>query len=167
MSRPRPRGAGALVSLSCVLFVFAVATCERNTVHVLHVLSAGQGVTIERLTLLPGDEFSLEYIHSVSRTEVQGDFRLSEDGRIQAVATRFLAFGPGLPWTPGIEHRTDDKGRIVVEHTDDTRDELRLWVSELTRETIVHQNIRIPLYPAGGAYERIIIRVEPTQARTR
>ncbi|TVQ25603.1 MAG: DUF1850 domain-containing protein [Spirochaetaceae bacterium] len=165
--RRRQRWTGAYAGLICVLVVSGVVACGRDTAHILNILRAESGETIERLPLSPGDEFTLEYVHSVSLTAVQGDFRLNEDGRIEALATRFLAFGPGLPWTPGTEHQTDSEGRIVVYHTDDTREELLLWVSELTRETVIYRDVRIPLYTAGGAYERIIIRAEPAQAHTR
>lgn len=152
------RHAKAYLLLACVLLLPFALACSRETGRVLHIVRDDGENTITRVPLDPQQQFSLRYIHSVSLTEVEGSFELTGDGRIRPLTTRFLAFGPGLPWTPGTEHVTDDSGRILVVHDEEPRDEIRLWVSDLTRETIVTADRNIPLYSEGGAFERIIIR---------
>lgn len=152
------RRANPFLLLACVLLLPFALACSRETGRVLYIVRDAGGNTIARVPIDPQQQFSLRYIHSVSRTEVEGSFEITRDGRIRPLTTRFFAFGPGLPWTPGTEHVTDDDGRILVVHDEEPRDEIRLWVSDLTRETIVTADREIALYSEGGEFERVIIR---------
>ncbi|MFP4508821.1 MAG: DUF1850 domain-containing protein [Spirochaetaceae bacterium] len=154
------RGATAFLLLVCILVLPIAVACTEETRDVLHIVRGNEENTVARVHLNQHQEFFLRYIHSVSRTEVEGSFELTGDGRIRPLTTRFLAFGPGLPWTPGTEHVVDDSGRILVLHDEEPRDEIRLWVSELTQETIATDDREIPLYSEGGEFERVIIRSE-------
>ncbi len=142
--------------LACV----ALAACARETGYTLQIIRTAGNELIASIPVSTGLEFSLDYTHSVSNTPVTGEFLVTADARIRPTVTRFDAFGPGLPWTPGTEHVTDTDGRIVYTHDDEARDELLLWVSELTRETVRVGETTIQLYAPGGQYERVLIRIE-------
>lgn len=148
-----------LLLLSGVVLILAGA-CIRSPAYTLRVSRPGVDSVIADVPVTPETEFTLRYTHSVSLTEVEGLFRITSDGKILPVTTRFRAFGPGLPWTPGTEHVTDTDGRIVYTHDEEARDELLLWVSELTRETVRVGQTTIQLYTPGGQYERVMIRIE-------
>ena len=145
-----------LLAASCAVPIRAYT---RETGYTLRIIRTDGNELIAELQVAANDEFSLHYTHSVSNTPVSGEFRITPEGRIQPTVTRFVAFGPGLPWTPGTEHRTDEAGRMVHAHDEDPRDELLLWVSELTAETITLGDEVVRLYRRGGAYDRIAIRV--------
>lgn len=147
------------VLLPAALGVLLVSAGVGERRYTLRVIRTGGDEVIAELPVSAGDEFSLHYTHSVSNTPVSGEFRITTDGRMEPTVTRFVSFGPGLPWTPGAEHRTDEEGRIVYSHFDDPRDELLLWVSELTGETLVVGDTVVPLYRPGGAFDRIAVGV--------
>ena len=153
------------VLLPAALGVLLVSAGLREPGYTLRITRTNGEEVIAEIPLSANDAFSLHYTHSVSNTPVRGEFRITSDGLMQPTVTRFFAFGPGLPWTPDAEHQTDEEGRIVFTHDEDPRDELLLWVSELTRETVVLGDTVVPLYRRGGAYERIAVRVERQSAR--
>ncbi|TVR05695.1 MAG: DUF1850 domain-containing protein [Spirochaetaceae bacterium] len=148
------------VLLAAALGVLLVSAGGGERRYSLHVTRTRGDELIAELPISAGDEFSLHYTHSVSNTPVSGEFRITTDGRIEPTVTRFVSFGPGLPWTPGTDHQTDADGRIVYTHFEDPRDELLLWVSELTAETLVLGETAVQLYRPGGAFDRIAVRVE-------
>jgi hypothetical protein len=99
------------------------------------------GVVYYSLPALPGDEFTLSYRHSVSRSMVYGCFLLTAEGGIQPLSSTFSAFGPGLPWVDGQEEFSVDGGKITVLHHEAPRDKISLWVSPLTGEKMnLHSN---------------------------
>ena len=112
-----------------------------------------------RTQIVPGDSFSLTYVHSVSKSVVSGSFRITRDGGIQPVSTVFRSFGPGLPWTPDADYELLEDGSILVRHHEPAREDIRLWVSPLTRERLSVKEHEIDL-TAGSERETLIeIRV--------
>jgi hypothetical protein len=53
-------------------------------------------VLLAKIPLLPGGEFSLSFIHSVSLTPVRDEYRL-ENGKILQISEVFETHGAGLP----------------------------------------------------------------------
>ena len=153
------------VLLPAALGVLLVSAGLREPGYTLLITRTNGDEVLAELPISAGDEFALQYTHSVSNTPVSGEFRITPNGRMQPTVTRFFAFGPGLPWTSDTEHQTDDEGRIVFTHDEEPREELLLWVSELTAETVVFGETVVPLYRVGGAYERIAVRVGSRRGR--
>ncbi|WP_170317546.1 DUF1850 domain-containing protein [Paroceanicella profunda] len=77
----------------------------------------GQGREIARLPLGPGGDFSLSFIHSVSRTPVV-DFYRVEGGEIVQTSEVFQAHGAGLPSIAGDIDATGwrhEDGRFILD----------------------------------------------------
>ncbi len=100
------------------------------------MIAPGSGTEILAAKTDPGDVFDLSYTHSVSNSRVTGRFRVTDDGGLEPVSTTFRSFGPGLPWGSGEHLERLDDGSMVVHHDEPARDELRIWVSPLTDDTI-------------------------------
>jgi len=83
-----------------------------------------------------GESFVLSYIHSVSKQPVKGTFSFTAQGKIKPLTTEFDSFGPGLPVVDGSTDYSLEDGIITVYHQEEPRDNIRLWVSPLTKEKI-------------------------------
>ncbi|TVQ37656.1 MAG: DUF1850 domain-containing protein [Spirochaetaceae bacterium] len=112
-----------------------------------------------RSTVVPGDTFTLTYVHSVSRSVVSGSFRITDDALIEPVDTVFRSFGPGLPWTPGAEVDRLEDGAMVVRHDEPPRREIRVWVSPLTLDRLSLGPHEIDLTAGADRATLIDIRV--------
>lgn len=67
------------------------------------------GVCLYQAPVKEGDEFTLEFVHSIERTPVKEIFRIEGDGKIYLVETEYESFGAGLPTMP------DEGAKSVVE----------------------------------------------------
>lgn len=83
-----------------------------------------------------GESFVLSYIHSVSKQPVKGTFTFTAQGKIKPLTTEFDSFGPGLPVVDSSTDYSLEDGIITVYHQEEPRDNIRLWVSPLTKEKI-------------------------------
>ncbi len=70
-----------------------------------------------KLRLLPGDEFSVLYRHSVEQTWVEEIFGWSSDGLLLK-SVRFASLGAGLPFSDEGGSLTVDDAEFVIEHLD-------------------------------------------------
>ena len=93
----------------------------------------------------PGDVFDLSYTHSVSNSRVTGRFRVTDDGGLLPVTTTFRSFGPGLPWSSGEELELLDDGTMIVHHDEPAREDLRIWVSPLTEDSLTLGELEVSL----------------------
>lgn len=67
----------------------------------LQVQERVSGVKLYRVPVEEGDEFAIEFVHSVERTPVKEVFRIEKDRKIYLVETEYESFGAGLPTMPG------------------------------------------------------------------
>ncbi len=93
----------------------------------------------------PGDVFDLSYTHSVSNSRVTGRFRVTDDGGLLPVTTTFRSFGPGLPWSSGEELELLADGTMIVHHDEPARENLRIWVSPLTEDSLTLGELEVSL----------------------
>jgi len=70
-------------------------------VWTLEVKNKKRGEVFFRERINPGEVFRFRYIHSVSKTPVEGFFEVEKDGFLRIVETRFPSYGPGLPHAEG------------------------------------------------------------------
>ncbi len=110
-----------------------------------------------------GDVFTLSYRHSVSRSMVYGTFELTPEGKIRPLTTSFSSFGPGLPWLDESVSHTFTDGKFIVQHTEDPREDIRLWVSPLTEDSISLNGINCEL--ALLAQEPLLLKIYVNQSR--
>ncbi|TVR31774.1 MAG: DUF1850 domain-containing protein [Spirochaetaceae bacterium] len=139
-------GVWVLAAIAALLLPSALpAAAGRNASWTLVVSAPHQDAVRYRAAVSPGDVFSLTYVHSVSRSEVSGSFRVTADALIEPVDTVFRSFGPGLPWTPDADYRRLDDGSMLVRHHEPARSEIRVWVSPLTRDRLTVNGTEIDL----------------------
>lgn len=87
-----------LIPLTGVVGLLALAALfPTGSSRVLVVTDVKAGRDLLRARVSPGDEFTLEYVHSVERVAVSGTFAVSPGWQILVRETAFGSFGPGLP----------------------------------------------------------------------
>jgi hypothetical protein len=98
--------------LFCALCVpFAVALLV-TTPH-LELRDAGSGKRYATWRIQDGEEFSIEFIHSVNQSAVRDSFRI--EGRlIRPVATRFFDFGAGMQSSLETGQRMERDGDALI-----------------------------------------------------
>lgn len=75
----------------------------------LQVEEMHSGVKVYQAPVKEGDEFIIEFVHSVERTPVREIFRIEQDRKIYLVETQYESFGAGLPTMP------DEGEELVLE----------------------------------------------------
>lgn len=83
-----------LISLPILVLMCAGPAPPR----VLEITDAKNGDQILSTYIWPGDDFSLEYVHSVQRSRVKDTFTIDRRYRIVLVETTFSDHGAGLPY---------------------------------------------------------------------
>ena len=81
----------ALTSAACCIILLNGKTPAQTLV----IKDAVSGKMKGRWVLNDGDEFAIEFIHSVNQSPVRETFK-AEGGRIRAVSVRFHSFGAGM-----------------------------------------------------------------------
>ena len=127
----------------------------------LRVFAAGDGDLLFSAAVSENKHFTISYHHSVSSSPVTGMFSVNKDCTITPVYTRFTSFGPGLPWTAGdeTEYTRFEDGTVQVDHPLEARNELRLWVSPLTRDVLAVGGSTVPLTQWSDREKLILITV--------
>ena len=75
----------------------------------LQIQEMRSGVKLYRSSVKEGDEFTIDFIHSIERTPVREVFRVGEDYNIYLVGTVYESFGTGLPTMP------DEGAKLVLQ----------------------------------------------------
>ena len=96
------------------------------------------------ISVRPGDHFTLTCRNSVSKSIVKGSFMVDHNRHIKPLTTAFTSYGPGLPFDFMEEYQIKE-GIITVFHDQESREDLRLWVTPLTEERITLNNRDYPL----------------------
>jgi hypothetical protein len=142
-----------LLLAGAVLFICLI---QANTSLRLIIEDPRSGAVHYAVPCRPGEVFTLSYRHSVSSSMVYGTFELTWDGKIRPLTTSFSSFGPGLPWLDeSVTHSFAD-GKFTVQHREDPREDIRLWVSPLTEDSISLNGI---------TYELALLTPEPLLLR--
>ena len=93
----------------------------------------------------PGDILTFSCRNSVSKSVVTGTFVITGEGLIEPLTTAFTSYGPGLPMDFVEEYLIED-GVVTVFHNEAPRDNIRLWVTQQTEETLYLRNQAYPLW---------------------
>jgi len=94
------RGSSLSIPVAIVLISLPILVlmCAGPPPRVLEIADAKNGDQILRTYIWPGDDFSLEYVHSVQRSRVKDTFTIDRRYRIVLVETTFSDHGAGLPY---------------------------------------------------------------------
>ena len=105
--------------------------------------------------------FSLIYRHSVSGSLVRGTFLINDQNKLEPLTTEFKSYGPGLPLDRWESYEIKN-GMVTIYHDEEPREAIRLWVSSYTEETLIINELEIPLYKPEINHLLIEIRVVNT-----
>lgn len=148
--------------LASVLLLGPLPACSEPVQHPttrLEILDPRTDTLLMSLPIEPGDSFELRYTHSVSKSPVVGLFSVTSDSRIQPVHTHYRAYGPGLPWATELYTRAEDGSMLVSHEGEAPREELRLWVSALTADTMMLGDRVVELGAGNDAPALRVLRI--------
>ncbi len=83
-----------------------------------------------------GDQFILEYTHSVHKTLVKDYFRITDDRNIVLTKTAFSTLGAGMPYETEYEFIIED-GFFVIENIDRSVDSIMLRIVPIADHRLV------------------------------
>lgn len=99
------RPAILLIAVGIVLLIVFLPTGL-----VLKVEEMRSPACLYQVPVREGDEFTLEFIHSVQRTPVKEVFRIDGKGSIYLIETEYQSFGAGLPTMPDVGAEVEVEG---------------------------------------------------------
>lgn len=108
---------------------------------------------------LEDDTFSLQWMHSVELEQWKETFRLTTNGEIQLIESRFKAFGAGTPDTGGREFFLDGDW-FVARGFDVVVPSLDIGVSKYSKHRLIINNHVYPLYQWVDDGEYVSIQKE-------
>ncbi len=122
----------------------------------LQVADPRSGTIYYSIPLKTGSSFTLRYRHSVSGSHVNGTFELTAKGEFNPLSTEFSSYGPGLPLDYYEDYKVEN-GLITVYHKEESRHEIRLWVTPLTEEVIIIDDLDYPLFIFSDQEKLLVI----------
>jgi hypothetical protein len=130
----------------------------------LVVSDARRGAVLLRQPVLPGARIRLAYLHSVSRTRVEGVFEVARDGLVVR-ETSFGTPGPGLP-EPGPGDRWEVReGRIRQYDLGQRLPDLSFFVHPYTEHRLEVAGRTLDLSGRLPAGSLVRVAVEPARGR--
>lgn len=140
--------------------MIVLLSCNRqsNTLQLI-ILDPRCETLYHVLEVEPETIFSLRYRHSVSGSLVTGSFLISDRNKIEPISTEYTSFGPGLPLDRWESYKIEE-GLVTVYHDEEPREVIRLWVSSDTEETLIINEVEIPLYKSEVSHLLLEIRVD-------
>ncbi len=113
--------AGCLTAAACFIPLRALEVRE----------AGGKGRLFFLKRVVPGETFTLSFIHSVEKSEVRDCFRIDADGRIILYQTEFSSLNAGLPAVlSGQEVLSRTGGGFRLSNLERVLPEILLWVHE-------------------------------------
>ncbi len=149
------------ITFSTALLLLVNLSCDRPSDKLrLVVVDPRCEKVYHELEVEPETVFLIRYRHSVSGSLVKGSFTINNYEEIKPLTTEYSSFGPGLPLEQYENYSIED-GLITVYHDDEPRDLIRLWVSPYTEETLIVDELEIPLYKPEISHLLLEIRAIP------
>lgn len=134
------------MAVSALVVLLFIVSCDLSEEYLmLTVTDPRSGTVYHKMEIESNTEFELRYRHSVSGSLVQGTFLVNDRKLIEPISSKYTSFGPGLPLDSGEDYVIED-GKITVYHDEEPRESIRLWVSSYTEETLIIDELEIPLY---------------------
>ena len=108
----------------CILIFVAIlciglSACSRSQTYFLRVDNLDTGEVLHNIPVKPGDQFYLDYIHSVSKTPILDTFQIDSKGEIILVEEDFQWYGSGLEFVDHegvrIIHSKEGGSKVLLE----------------------------------------------------
>ena len=131
--------------------------------HAFIVIDEKADIQVYSGLVFPGDIFEIHYIHSVEHMHVSGIFLINDKYKIEPVETVFPSYGAGMPFDVLKKNLVCEKGMMRVRHNNIELDELRIFISHITRQRVIFKKVEIDLYKEikDGGIAVIIVRHSP------
>ena len=156
------RRAGPLL----VLVLLLVLAAMMIPVHVLEVRTVRENRVLMVRRVVPGDTFSLGFIHSVEKSPVRDFYGVDAWWRLVQRETEFSSCNTGLPVTlQGREKLINDGARFRVTGMERVLPEILLWVHETSGNMLVFKDgSALKLARPGDSPKLLRVAVMPITA---
>lgn len=112
-----------------------------------------------------GDTFSLHFIHSVQKTPVTENFRITATGQLELESTVYQSFGVGLPFLASDGKFAMVGNKFVMQDMERIFPRLSLRTGPEARLTLYYQGREWAMYRELPAGTKVDIYVAPFYAR--
>jgi hypothetical protein len=127
-------GAGTASAVLALLFVFFILLPDTA-----YLLLSINGCTVYQAKVTDGEIFSVSYIHSLNKSEVEEFYQVRGDN-IYLVKLVYATFGAGMSTDAGAEggktFSYDDKGRMVIEGYDKLLPSIDYFIGAVADHTL-------------------------------
>lgn len=147
-----------------LLVLFAGVGVYFFTRYCLYVRTA-DGTVLTSGATYPGDTFSLRFIHSVQKTPVVENFRITSGGRLELQSTVYQSFGVGLPFLASEGQFAIVGDKFVLQNMGRVFRRISLRTGPEAQLTMLYRGREWPLYRDLPAGSRVDIYVAPFYAR--
>lgn len=129
-----------------LILAAALFAGTRPSSEVLEVRHRRTGRLLWEQRVIPGDRFTVSFLHSVARSQVDETYIVESGGRMVLTETVYHSFGAGLPFDlePGQKFEFRD-GKLVITGLNRPIGELWLAVGTIARHQLIVKGEIIPL----------------------
>jgi len=147
------------VFLLCIVILSALLF----PVHVFTIMDEKTGRRIHSERVSSGDRFEIHYIHSVEHMNVIGVFSINDQYKIEPLETIFPSYGAGMPFLSRDEAPVGEKGNMIIKHQGIELQDLKIFISEITKQKIIFKDSRVFLYKRiqDGGIAALAVRRTP------
>jgi hypothetical protein len=143
----------------CILCVYFAVSFFAAKPH-LELRDADTGKRYAAWLIHDGDEFAIEFVHSVNQSPVRDTFRI-DGGSIRPVATRFFDFGAGMQSSLETGQRLERDGdALIITGFQQSFPALNYIVGTVSDHTLYIQDEAISLRDLCGQNAHITIQVK-------
>ena len=148
-----------LLSLFIIIFLLILFF----PLHFFIIDDGTSGIPIYSGLVSAGDLFEIRYIHSVEHMNVRGIFLINAHYKIEPIETIFPSYGAGMPFIVQKKDFFYKNGMMKIKHHDIELNNLRIFVSHITKQRIFFKNIQIELYKRikDGGIAIITVKLRP------
>lgn len=146
----------SIMAMVAIGFLVATILFNRNKIK-LEVVDAVNGEVYISKNIALGDEFSVEFIHSVNKSPVEDFYQIREDG-IYVVRTKYYGFGAGVQTEleEGQKLEYEDNGSsMVITGIDKKMDNLQYIVGTVSDHVLRLGKEEISLRDTCGRNTRV------------
>lgn len=129
--------------------------------EVLEVRHRQTGRMLWEQKVVPGDRFTVSFLHSVARSQVDETYVVETGGRMVLTETVYYSFGAGLPFDldPGQKFEFRD-GKLILTGLNRQIGELWLAVGTIARHQLIVLGETIPLSSLTKPGDPVVISIK-------
>jgi hypothetical protein len=151
-----------ILILLAVVLVHAALVVALPTQLALTMTAEESGKLVFVSAVAPGDPFGIRFIHSVHRTPVEEQFRVTQDRKMVLERVSYETYGVGNPSEPepGEEFRMED-GTLIIENMNRRLSEIHLRIGQkVANHELVLGGSRVPFTTWSAPGSRVLLKVK-------